>query len=524
MVGIVVCFQSTHNVLRATENEGAFCMNSSKRTYILCKIIAVAGDVLQRIIFNRIFRSVFTIFIKMGSKYRIILRQFVLLSTVLILIASSAAQQQVNKVATDNITYRCPPCGCEHDSLTFNLKGSCSNCNMELVTTPKGAVAKIDKHLAPFLWAGMLGQFYTKVIYPVFAIGIFLPLFLLLKRLKGKSLNIFLTGIILTLSLYAFKNQLFAVNYSLTDSYKSLFTPISFILMLGPLLFFYIKSLITSAFKWQIKYWWHMFPGILMFSYYSALTILPESVKLKFMFSPFEVSFSHTEQILTVVLGLYYLGLSYTTFKQWKNRTAVRSTKLSSWVFRFLIGMFGLFIVWGCMIIANFWIYNFGVATVSYNPLWLAIALVLLWLGIEIIANLKFFLLNKKIQPVNGNATITDKDLSHLKLKLEQLMSEKKLYTNPDLSLDSLALALEINPKYLSVILNNSVGKNFYDFINHYRIEEVKERLADSKSRNYTIEAIANQAGFRSKSSFNAAFKKQVNMTPREFIREENNK
>ena len=390
---------------------------------------------------------------------------------------------------------------------------------MELVKAPKGLVKSIDKQLAPFLWAGMLGQVYTKLIYPVFAVGILFSLFLLFKSSGGKSLNSYLTVIILILSLYAFKNQLYAVNYSLTSSYKSLFTPISFVLMLGPLVLLYVKSLIISPFKWQQNYWLHFIPGIVMFLYYSFLLIMPESVKLKFMFSPFEVRFSHTEQVLAVVSGLIYISFTANYFKKWSKLNPVRNTKLTAWVRRFLTGMLGLFLVWGAMIFINFWIYDFGVATVSYNPLWLATAIVLLWLGIEIISNLKFFLLNKKIHPVNGNASITDEQLSSLKVRLEELMSDQKLYTNPDLSLDSLALALDINPKYLSVILNNSVGKNFYDFINHYRIEEVKERLADSKSRNYTIEAIANQAGFRSKSSFNAAFRKQTKMTPREYIR-----
>lgn len=419
-------------------------------------------------------------------------------------------------------TYRCPPCGCNQDAVAFAYQGNCPSCNMQLVALPKGITKKLDHHLAPYLETGMLGAIYTKLIYPIFAIGILLSLFLLLKGLRGRSLNVYLTGIILVLSLYGFKNQLYAVNYSLTNTYKSLFTPISFIVLLGPLLFLYIKSLTTGSFKWHRKYLYHFVPGVLVFLYYAILAILPEEIKLKFMFSPFEVLLSHSEQIIAVLLGGIYLFFAARSYNRWKAGHPVRNTRLTSWVFRFLLGLALMFTFWGGMILANLWIYDFGVATVSYNPLWLAMGITLLWLGVEIASNPKFFLLNKSTNLVNGNRMMTGEELSNLKDGLKGLMVDQKLYTDPNLSLNTLALALDINPKYLSMMLNNSLGKNFYDFINEYRIEDIKKRLADGSNRNLTIEAIANQAGFRSKSSFNAAFKKQLGMTPREFMKQGN--
>ncbi len=393
---------------------------------------------------------------------------------------------------------------------------------MQLVAVPTGITKTIDHQLAPYLETGMLGAIYTKLIYPIFAVGILLSLFLLLKGIRGRSLNVFLTGIILVLSLYGFKNQLYAVNYSLTNTYKSLFTPISFIVVLGPLLFFYIKSLTVSSFKWHRMYLYHFVPGILVFLYYGILALLPEEIKLQFMFSPFEVLFSHSEQIAAVLLGGVYLYFAVKNYNHWKADHPVRNRKLASWVFRFLLGLALLLGFWGIMILVNLWIYDFGVATVSYNPLWLVMGITLLWLGVEIASNPKFFLLNKSTNLVNGNRVMSVEELSNLKNGLKGLMVDQKLYTDPNLSLNTLALALDINPKYLSMMLNNSLGKNFYDFINEYRIEDIKKRLADGSNRNLTIEAIANQAGFRSKSSFNAAFKKQLGMTPREFMKQGN--
>lgn len=416
--------------------------------------------------------------------------------------------------------YRCPPCGCNQDELLFLNPGVCPACKMELVQVPKGFAKTVDHQVAPFLVSGMLGQFYTKLIYPVFAIAILFSLFVFFKNIRGKSLNVFLSGIILVLSLYGFKNQLYGVDYGLTNTFKSLFAPISFILCLGPLVFFYVQSLTKNTFKWKRIYWLHFIPTTLTFAYYSILSIVPEDIKLQFLHSPFEASLSHLEQVLSVFIGLLYTCLAYRFFMKWKNTTPIKNKKMSAWLLRFLIGTTLLFLFWGFMILLNSWIYSFGVATVSYNPLWLVFGITLLWLGIEIVYNSKFFLLNRYMNSASLNISYSAKELSTLKVNLEQLMEQQKMYLDPNLSLGVLANAVILRPKQLSGLLNNMLGKSFYDFVNEYRIKDAKERLVDLQNKNLTIEAIANQSGFKSKSSFNNAFRKQTGITPREYIKQ----
>ncbi|MEM9650355.1 MAG: helix-turn-helix domain-containing protein [Bacteroidota bacterium] len=334
-------------------------------------------------------------------------------------------------------------------------------------------------------------------------------------------MNIFLVGVICILSLYGFKNQLYAVNYSLTNSYKSLFIPISFIMLLGPMIWFYVKSLVQYPFTWKTKYWYHFVPSAFFFLYTSVLLVAPESVKQQFMFSPFEVRFSHLEQILSVTLGLIYSFLSIHMLMSWKGKNPTRNAKLSKWVSRFLYGMVLLLLSWATIVFLNFWMYDFGVATVSYNPLWLIFGLSILWLGIEIFSKPKLFLWNIKRELYRGSKLMNTEDLAVFKDKLDHLMKNQKLYLNTNLSLDLLAEELGISAKQLSATLNKTLGKSFYDLINQYRVNEVKLRLKDPNQRKLTIEAIANQSGYKSKSSFNKAFKKQTGMTPREFVRRE---
>ena len=55
---------------------------------------------------------------------------------------------------------------------------------------------------------------------------------------------------------------------------------------------------------------------------------------------------------------------------------------------------------------------------------------------------------------------------------------------------------------------------DFNNFVNEYRVKEVRKRLINSESNNYSIEGIAKSVGFHSKSTFNASFKKCTGVTP----------
>ena len=100
---------------------------------------------------------------------------------------------------------------------------------------------------------------------------------------------------------------------------------------------------------------------------------------------------------------------------------------------------------------------------------------------------------------------------------LLRLMETEKPYKKSDLTLQELAEALSVSPHNLSELINTQLGKNFYDFVNGYRVEEVQRRLADPSAAHLTMLALGLEAGFNSKSSFNAVFKKHTAMTPSQY-------
>ena len=115
-------------------------------------------------------------------------------------------------------------------------------------------------------------------------------------------------------------------------------------------------------------------------------------------------------------------------------------------------------------------------------------------------------------------------DLPALQASLSSYMQQHKPYTNPGLTIHELAAGLKLPPHVLSKVINEGFGKNFFDFVNAYRVEEFKLLMSEPQARQYTLLALALEVGFNSKSSFNRAFKKQTDQTPREYfggVREE---
>ncbi|MFQ5569964.1 MAG: helix-turn-helix domain-containing protein [Rhodothermales bacterium] len=106
--------------------------------------------------------------------------------------------------------------------------------------------------------------------------------------------------------------------------------------------------------------------------------------------------------------------------------------------------------------------------------------------------------------------------------RLHRAMNEDQVFRQSRLTLQTLADHLEMSPNHLSQIINERLGKNFFDLVNTYRVEEAKKQLLDPTSEHLTILAIAYEVGFNSKSAFNAAFRKHTHMTPTQFRKRPN--
>ncbi|MFH0762063.1 MAG: helix-turn-helix domain-containing protein [Bacteroidota bacterium] len=115
---------------------------------------------------------------------------------------------------------------------------------------------------------------------------------------------------------------------------------------------------------------------------------------------------------------------------------------------------------------------------------------------------------------------LTEQEADELIRQLNEYMVENKPYLDENLNLKSLAEAIGTSTHKLSQVLNDQMGLTFFEFINKFRIEEVKKRLSDSTNQQYTLQAIAFDSGFCSKSTFYTTFRKNTGMTPGDYLKQ----
>ncbi|NMH89145.1 helix-turn-helix domain-containing protein [Flavivirga algicola] len=124
-------------------------------------------------------------------------------------------------------------------------------------------------------------------------------------------------------------------------------------------------------------------------------------------------------------------------------------------------------------------------------------------------------LTEKKLKQIYNNSNVCNINHDNIYFKeLELLMKEGKIYRDPNLGLSSVAQKLKISSNYLSQLVNKLTGQNFADYINTFRVEEVKLKLTNANFANYTVVGIGLESGFNSKSTFYSAFKKITGISP----------
>ena len=128
------------------------------------------------------------------------------------------------------------------------------------------------------------------------------------------------------------------------------------------------------------------------------------------------------------------------------------------------------------------------------------------------------------VEPKNND--ISDCDISNeatvrVLEDIQDYMLREKPFLNVDFTVYTLAEAVDIPRRNLSQVLNKGLSKNFYQYVNEFRIEEVKSLLKDPNHNKSTILDIALSSGFKSKSSFNSLFKQHCGMTPSQYRKKE---
>jgi len=209
--------------------------------------------------------------------------------------------------------------------------------------------------------------------------------------------------------------------------------------------------------------------------------------------------------------------------KSLRENYAEVETRSLTWLRKILVAGLALSFFWILVTISDYGFIPFSMTMAQLCLLGLSI--LIYWVGYSMIIRQE--LLETPIFAISNTKVSSTPETSELSTKAEEyysqlisLMTSDKVYQDPNLNMTVLSEKTGLSNSYLSQIINQKEGKNFFDFINGYRVKDVQEKIIDPKFEHYTILAIAQEAGFKSKSTFNSFFKKTTGQTPSAYRKE----
>ena len=311
------------------------------------------------------------------------------------------------------------------------------------------------------------------------------------------------------------------------------FVPFMQVLLIGPVVYFYTKSLLNDSFNLTKKDWIHFIPAILYLIYSLVIFITDKIVLDEFYFyaDGRDKDLANWYQVSGLISMSFYLILSLRYYARYKklvfDRVSYAETILFQWIRNFMIAFLGILILRVVFFIVNPDWGEFGSQAWHY----ISFSIVVFYISINGYANaVKISIFNdantqfidvfSEVEEEEKIALETplEKDIEDWKKKILALISEEKVYENPKLTLSEMAKSLDTNTKNISSVINSGFQMNFNDFINHYRIEAVKEKMNSGEHHTTTLLGIAFDCGFNSKATFNRAFKKSTSLSPKEYL------
>jgi|WetSurMetagenome_2_1015567.scaffolds.fasta_scaffold30705_2 AraC-like DNA-binding protein len=354
----------------------------------------------------------------------------------------------------------------------------------------------------------------------LFQLAVFIS-FLFLRSAKRKS-NRILAGFLSVQILLIINYEFFRYYHEIYVFCPHLFyigTP--FFFLAGPTFYFYVKSITYSNFLLSKRHLLHALPFLFAALLFTA-TFYIHSAETKralldnriFLSQSFSLYFNIAVHIHIL---MYNLG-SLFILKNYRERIKQEYSSIQSIYLSWLsVVLYGFLIAW-CTSILNFLsrsfalnihvdleVVNFLAFFIFFNFIFFkALVQPTIFLGVEEESRQKAPYLSKSVEEQYLN-------------KLTRYMENEKPYLNPNITLFDLSKKVSIPHRSLSEIINNTIGQNYYDFINSYRVKESLHLLSDATTRSKTILEILYEVGFNTKSSFNQAFKKHTGTTPTEY-------
>jgi AraC-like DNA-binding protein len=291
-----------------------------------------------------------------------------------------------------------------------------------------------------------------------------------------------------------------------------------------PVAFFYTWSSFKQDFKFKKIYLLSFLPFLINLIQFLPFYLSPKAEKVEIInqliatgsvVMPIQYLLKDINIAVFLILQFYI----FFKYKDQKNSDIKNMESLVKWFWIYLIGQVLIFIGMTTEILWN--------TAISLEPYHLSMNVITIFVFMTSVAFLFFprllygnIVKQESEKEKYANSKLSESDKSDILETLNSyLNSHEKPYLNTKLSLKEVSIKLNVLPKQLSQVINEKTGQNFNQFINTFRVEESKILLGSSQFNKLTIDAISEKSGFKSKSTFYEAFKAQMSMTPKQYVK-----
>lgn len=337
---------------------------------------------------------------------------------------------------------------------------------------------------------------------------------------RNRQANRFLAGLMAAISCWQI-DGFFRVSGLYGQNANLYFLPIFYSFAFGPLIYFYVRSLTNNAFRFERKHWLHFLPVAIQALLYGFLTLQSYEFRNWFwatVHNPVTYSIEFDGTWLSL---LGYLIASLRLLRHYSRYVEENFSETSRLTLRWLQLLLLILAVvcgqWAVELILRDFFDSFYQYDYSY---WL-LGLFLIALGVGGLQQSSLGTVSFQDEPPAdlpppSAKVVADINPEHIE-RIRRAMTVDKLYLNPTLTLTELAQHVALNPKVVSQVINTGIGQSFNDFVNDFRVNEVKQRLRSNDTARLTLLGIALESGFNSKTTFNRIFRQHTGQSPREF-------